>query len=139
MYYLIRLGKMVEIGSGKKGIVAASVLSGLQSVLRLYFFYLGITGGIGDFLTTPVSQGTLQFINSVFLILGIAGVVATLGLLMGRRWGLWGAIMVLVSTVVFDVWGFKIQSTAAMGVVMPVLAMILLYRGRSRFTGAEPR
>ena len=130
---------MVEIGSGKKGIVAASVLSGLQSVLRLYFFYLGITGGIGDFLTTPVSQGTLQFINSVFLILGIAGVVATLGLLMGRRWGLWGAIMVLVSTVVFDVWGFKIQSTAAMGVVMPVLAMILLYRGRSRFTGAEPR
>jgi len=127
MYYLISLGDMKRIGSGRRTIVIASALSGLQSVLRLYFSYLGFTGGIGEFLTAPVSQGTLQFINSIFLVLGIAGFVATLGLLMERRWGLWCALLVLVSTVVFDVWGLKIQSTAAMGVVMPVLSLILLY------------
>lgn len=132
MYYLINLENMKRIGSGRKGIVAASALSGLQSVLRLYFSYLGFAGGIGEFLTAPVSQGTLQFINWVFLVLGVAGIVATLGLLMGRRWGLWCAILVLASTVVFDVWGMKIQSTAAMGVIMPALAMILIYRGRPR-------
>lgn len=121
---------MKRIGSGKRVIVTASALSGLQSILRLYFSYLGFTGGIDKFLTSPISQGTLLFINSIFLILGIAGIVATIGLLMERKWGLWCAILVSVSTVVFDVWGLRIQSTAVMGFVMPVLTMILLYKGR---------
>ncbi len=133
MYYLLKMENMKRIGSVKRIIHAASALSGLQAMLRLYFSYLGFTGGIDEFLTSPVSQSTLQFINSIFLILGIAGIVTTLGLLRERKWGLWSAFLVLVSTVVFDIWGLKIQSTAAMGIVMPVLSMILLYKGRFRF------
>lgn len=138
MYYLIDVDEMKRNGSGRKTIVIASALSGLQSMLRLYFSYLGFTGGIGEFLTSPVSQGTLQFINSIFLLLGVTGIVATLGLLKERKWGLWCAILVLASTVVFDVWGLKIQSTAAMGIIKPVLSMILLYKGRFRFARVDP-
>jgi hypothetical protein len=133
MYYLINMEKMKRNGSGRRTTTIASALSGLQSILRLYFSYLGYTEGIDEFLTTPVPQGTLQFINVVFFILGVAGIVATLGLLLERKWGLWWAFMVTVLTVVFDTWGLKIQSTAAMGIVMPVLSMILIYMGRLRF------
>jgi hypothetical protein len=136
MYYL-KLGNTKNTGSGKRAFAAASALSGLQSLLRFYFFYLGFTGGIGEFLTSPVSQGTLQFINSVFLVLGIAGMVATLGLFMEKRWGLGCSFIVLVSTVVFDAWGSRIQSTAVMGVVMPVLSLIILSRGGFRFVQGE--
>ncbi len=124
---------MKRVGSGKRVILTASALSGLQSILRLYFAYLGFTGGIDEFLTAPVSQGTLQFINSIFLILGIAGVVATLGLLLEMKWGLWYAVLISVFTIFFDVWGLTIQSTAAIGLVMPVLIMILLYKGRHAY------
>ncbi|NQT09296.1 hypothetical protein HQ586_09480 [Candidatus Bathyarchaeota archaeon] len=130
---------MKRIGSGKRVIVAVSALSGLQSILRLYFSYLGFTGGIDEFLTSPVSQGTLHFINSAFLLLGIAGILATLGLIIGKKWGLWCSFLVLVSTVVFDVWGFKIQSTAVLGIIMPALSMIHLYKERFRFARVDPQ
>ncbi len=130
---------MKRIGSGKRVIVAVSALSGLQSTLRLYFSYLGFTGGIDEFLTSPVSQGTLQFINSIFLLLGIAGILATLGLIMEKKWGLWCSFLVLVSTVVFDIWGFKIQSTAMLGIIMPALSMILLYKEGFRFARVDPQ
>jgi len=124
---------MKRFDSEKRVILSASALSGLQSILRIYFAYLGFTGGINEFLTTPISQGTLQFINYIFSILGIAGMVATLGLLMEREWGLWCAILVSVFTVFFDVWGLTIQYTAAIGFVIPILIMILLYKGRHAY------
>jgi uncharacterized membrane protein (DUF2068 family) len=86
-----------------------------------------------------VSPSTLALINSAFLVLGVAGLVAAYGLLRDNRWGYWGALIVNIATIVFDVWGFTLQSSAALGFVMPVISIILLYRARDRFTSGEER
>ncbi len=120
-------------GGRSKGIMSVAALSILQSILRLYFSYLGTTGGIKDFLTAQVSSATLQFINVVFLLLGVAGLITAYGLWQKKKWGYWGTILVSVLTILFDVWGLTIQSTAALVFVFPALSISLLTRIRSQF------
>jgi len=51
-----------------------------------------------------------------------------------KRWGYWGAILVSIYIIVFDVWAsVAVQSTAAMGLVVPALLILYLYSKRSPF------
>ena len=108
-----------------KLLIGVNILNG---VFRLYFAYLGTTPAIKEFLTTPVTVGTMNIINLVFLLLGLGGVVASVGLLRGNEWGTKALILVSIVTILFDVWGYTIQSSAALGFIAPVVTLFLLYR-----------
>ena len=110
-----------------------------KDALKRALHFIGTTDQIYDFLTVEVSPSTLALINSAFLVLGVAGLVTAYGLLRDSRWGYWGALIVNIATIVFDVWGFTVQSSAALGFVMPVISIILLYRARDQFTSGEER
>ena len=106
-------------------LIGANTLNGL---FRLYFAYLGTTPAIKEFLTAPVSDGTMNIINIMFLVLGLGGLVASLGLWRGTEWAPKALILVSVATILFDVWGYTIQSSAALGLIFPIVSLFMLYR-----------
>lgn len=108
-----------------KLLIGANTLNG---VFRLYFAYLGTTPAIKEFLTTPVSEGTMNLINIVFLLLGLGGIVALVGLVRGTEWAPKALILLSVATILFDVWGYAIQSSAALGFIIPIVSLFMLYR-----------
>lgn len=113
-----------------RGIVLVSALSGLQSILRLVFFYLAMTGT--ELLEVEIASSAQQMINIMFLFIGVIGLITAFGLYQMRSWGYWGTIILSVLTIAFDIWGLTIQSTAAMGLILPVIFIIYLLRQRSR-------
>ncbi|MEM2100397.1 MAG: hypothetical protein QXP45_03560 [Thermoproteota archaeon] len=104
----------------------------VQSVGRLYFAVLGTPGGTGRFLDAPIPYETSLVIFVMFLLLGVLGLVAVIGLFGKWRWGLRATLLVSVATIVFDIWGFTIQSTAAIGFIVPVISIICLYWKRTQ-------
>jgi len=102
----------------KKGLVFVVLLNFLQSFGRLSFAILGIRGGIDQFLDAPVSDTTSLILHVMFLFLGASGLVATYGLWKKQKWGFWAVIFVR---------GITIQTTAAMGFVVPVLSICYFY------------
>jgi len=110
-------------------IISTAALWGLQSIGRLYFYYIYMVGGIGEFLTSPVSQGTLQLMMTIFLLLGSVGLIASAGLLLRKRWGLWCTALATGATIIFDIWGLSIQSSAAIGFIVPALSVAAIYFG----------
>lgn len=108
-----------------KLLIGINLLNGL---FRLYFAYLGTTPAIKEFLTAPVTGGTMNIINVMFLILGLGGIIASVGLLRGNDWGAKVLIPVSIVTILFDVWGYTIQTSAALGFITPVVTLFLLYR-----------
>jgi uncharacterized membrane protein (DUF2068 family) len=113
-----------------RGIVLVSALSGLQSILRLVFFYLAMTGA--ELLEVEIASSAQQMINIMFLFIGVVGLITAFGLYRMRSWGYWGTILLSVLTIAFDIWGLTIQSTAAMGLILPVIFIIYLLSRRSR-------
>ena len=113
-----------------RGIVLVSALSGLQSILRLVFFYLAMTGA--ELLEVEIASSAQQMINIMFLFIGVVGLITSFGLYRMRSWGYWGTILLSVLTIAFDIWGLTIQSTAAMGLILPVIFIIYLLSRRSR-------
>lgn len=113
-----------------RGIVLVAALSGLQSILRLVFFYLAMTGT--ELLEVEIASSAQQMINIMFLFIGVIGLITAFGLYQMRSWGYWGTIILSVLTIAFDIWGLTIQSTAAMGLILPVIFIIYLLRQRSR-------
>jgi hypothetical protein len=122
-------------GARPKGLALVAGLSLLQAILRVEFAYIGTTEMINECLTTPVSSATQQVINVVFLLLGLGGFLSAYGLWSMRGWGLMASALVCLATLAFDVWGMTIQSSAAIGFILTALILVLLYRGRYRFTG----
>ena len=92
-----------------------------NSVLRVYFAYLLMTGV--QLLDVQVSQLTMQVLTLMFVSLGVTGLVVSVGLWLNTRWGRVGTVVVSVATVIFDVWGLTIQFTAALGFIVPVIAI----------------
>jgi len=121
----------------EKSLIFVVFLNVLQSVGRLLFALLGISGGIDQFLDVPVSHTISLILHVMFFFLGISGLVATYGLWKKQKWGFWGIIFVSVATIIFDVWGITIQTTAAVGFVVPVLSIGYLYFKRSYLAGAD--
>jgi len=108
-----------------KLLIGANTING---VFRLYFAYLGTTPAIKEFLTVPVSDGTMNLINIMFLLLGLGGIVASVGLVRGNVWAPKALILVSVATILFDVWGYTIQSSSALGFIVPIVSLFMLYR-----------
>ena len=113
-----------------RGIVLVAALSGIQSILRLVFFYLGMTGA--ELLEVEIASSAQQMINIMFLFIGVIGLITAFGLYQMKSWGYWGTILLSVLTIAFDIWGLTIQSTAAMGLILPVIFIIYLLLQRSR-------
>ncbi|MEM2926419.1 MAG: hypothetical protein QW220_06205 [Candidatus Bathyarchaeia archaeon] len=123
-----------KYGAGKidKKIVFVGLLWILQSFGRIFFAVLGTPEGMGKFLDTPVSYATSLILFLMFLSLGVFGLIATIGLLTKRKWGFWSTIGVSIATIAFDLWGLTIQSSAAIGFIIPVISILILYPKKSQ-------
>ncbi|MEM3581221.1 MAG: hypothetical protein QXH40_00755 [Candidatus Bathyarchaeia archaeon] len=99
----------------------------IQSVGRLCFAVVGTPGGMGQFLDTPISNEVSVILFMMFMFLGVLGLVAAFGLLAERRWGFWSTVLASVATIAFDIWGLTIQLTAAIGLIVPIISMGILY------------
>jgi hypothetical protein len=119
-----------------KGITFVGFLWIIQSVGRVSFAALGSPGGMGRFLDVPVSCATSAVLFVMFLSLGVFGLIAAFGLLAGRKWGFWSAMMVSAATIAFDVWGLTMQSTAAIGFIVPAITILTLHSKRSQLLAA---
>jgi uncharacterized membrane protein (DUF2068 family) len=113
------------------GILLLVVLSVLQSLFRLVFFYMSVTGA--ELLEVEMTVSAMQLVNMMFLLIGVAGMITAFGLYQMKRWGYWGTILLSVVTIIFDIWGLTIQFTAAMGLVLPVTFIAYLYPNRELF------
>ena len=98
----------------------------------MLFTYIGTTDMIKEFLTTPVTEQTMMIINISFLILGLAGLISSLSLITRKKWGILSATIVSSATIIFDIWGVTIQSTASMGFIVPIVTLVYFYILRSR-------
>jgi len=107
-------------------------LNFFQSIGRLSFAVLGINGGINQFLDMPVPHMTSSIMHVMFLFLGIGGLVATYGFWRRQKWGLLAVIFVSLIAIVFDIWGVTIQTTAAMGFVVPLVSIGYIYFRKSQ-------
>lgn len=104
------------------------VLNLILGVLRIYFAYLGTTEAIKEFLTVAVSPTTMTIINALFLLLDVGGLIASIGMILKTSWSIKAVVLISVVNVLFDVWGYTIQSTAVLGVVVPVITLLVIYR-----------
>lgn len=104
------------------------VLNLILGVLRIYFAYLGTTEAIKEFLTVAVSPTTMTIINALFLLLGVGGLIASIGMILKTSWSIKAVVLISLVNVLFDVWGYTIQSTAVLGVVVPVITLLVIYR-----------
>ncbi|MBU7013343.1 MAG: DUF2127 domain-containing protein [Theionarchaea archaeon] len=123
--------KNVE-NTGKSRLLV-SLLNFLQACGRLLFAGAGLSGGIDQFLDVPVSAATALVLHAMFFFLGISGLFAAYGLWRGKKWGFWAILLIGAVTIVFDIWGYTIQKTAAIGFVVPVISIGFLYLKRSKF------
>jgi len=104
----------------------------LQSAGRIAFAAIGSPLGMGQFLDVPISSATSIVLFVMFLLLGVFGLIAAFGLLTRRKWGFWSIMLVSVATIAFDTWGLAIQSTAAIGFIIPIISILtLLFKNRS--------
>ena len=110
-----------------KAVIFAGLLWMVQSVGRLCFAAVGTPEGMGQFLNNPISYETSAILFMMFLFLGVLGLVAAFGLLAGRKWGFWSTMLASVATIAFDIWGLTIQFTAAIGLIVPIISIGILY------------
>jgi len=127
-------GEIKSSRTRTRGVILVVLLWVLNSALRLIFGYMSASGV--PMLDTPVSAATLQTINVMFFFLGVSGFIATFGLWQMKRWGFWGIILVSTATIVFDIWGFTVQYTAAMGFIVPAISIFYLYFKKSQLLTA---
>lgn len=111
------------------------LLVAAQSALRIFFFVASFSY---DFVEEEVSDEVMLATNALFLVLGVAGLVFVYPLAKRQRIGYLGTLAVCFATIVFDIWGmFAVQSSAAMGMVVPVVAMAYLVWRREMFADPE--
>lgn len=108
-----------------------------QAAMRLMFFYIIQTGGIDQFLEVTIGQGTLQIIGVIFLVLGVAGVASVYGFIKRLDWGVKAVLAVSVFTILFDVWGYMVQSSAFLGFIVPGLTLAILFKERKHLEAVQ--
>ena len=109
------------------------ILLVLESALRVFFYYEAVDAGV-QLLQPMPPPTTMEVVNSVNLILGLAGFVVVLGLLTMRRWGFWGTVVLSVLTILFDgTSSIAVSPTAFAGLVLPFVFLAILLPRRSSF------
>ena len=108
------------------------LLNILQSTGRLFFAILGLSGGMKQFLDVSISPATDGFLLLMFFILGISGYIAIYGVWQQRPWGIKGILFVSGLTILFDIWGLTIQTTAALGFIVPLCTILFIYAKKSQ-------
>lgn len=115
--------------------IAVCALAVLQSFARVAI-PLSMAAAGGPVLENPVSDEVMLFINAMFYLLGAFGLVAAYGLWNGERWGFNGTLVLSAVTIAFDVWAVAtVQSSAAMGIVLPAVFIAYLLLIRKDFLG----
>jgi len=107
----------------------------IQAVMRILFAYIETIDMIKEFLTTPVTQQTMTIINTSSLILGLTGLISSFGLITKKKWGILSTTIISGATIIFDIWGVTIQSTASLGFLVPVITLVYFYIFRGRGNG----
>jgi hypothetical protein len=124
----------------KLGMDAVTLLAFVQGVLRTYFGLAG-AGMLGaasrdqvmSLIDTPVAN-ELVVIAAPFLLLGVLGIAATVGLALRRPWGLYSTVIVSLATIAYDLWAIlEIQSSALIGLVVPAICIAYLVMRRDAF------
>jgi len=121
----------------RKGLIIVCLLAVIQSIAR-FAIPLSLSTMDGPVLDNPVSDEIMMFINGMFYLIGALGFVTAFGLWTQKRWGYLGTLVLSAATIVFDVWAIvTVQSSAAMGIVLPALFMIYLLLIRRDFQEEE--
>lgn len=117
----------------RKGLIVVCLLAVVQSIAR-FAIPLTLSTMDGPVLENPVSDELMMFINGMFYLLGLFGLITAYGLWTERRWGYLGTLVLSAATIVFDVWAIvTVQSSAAMGIVLPALFIAYLFLIRRDF------
>jgi len=117
----------------RKGLMIVCVLAVIQSIAR-FAIPLSLSAMDGPVLDKPVSDELMMFINAMFYLLGLFGFITAFGLWTQKRWGYLGTLVLSAVTIVFDVWAIvTVQSSAAMGIVLPALFIAYLLMIRRDF------
>lgn len=113
--------------------IVVCALAVVQSIAR-FAIPLMLSTMDGPVLDNPVSDGLMMFINGMFYLLGLFGFITAYGLWTERRWGYLGTLILSAATVAFDVWAIvTVQSSAALGIVLPALFIAYLLMIRRNF------
>jgi hypothetical protein len=124
------------VAEGTRSILAVGALGILEALLRLFFYYEAVFAGVPLLQPMPPAS-TMNVVNAINLILGLAGLVVSSGLLLMTRWGYWGMIVVSVLTIVFDgVSAVTVSPTAFAGLILPVVFIVVLIRKRAEYFGS---
>jgi hypothetical protein len=106
-----------------------------QSTLRLMLPAYIVQAGFPD-TGNAASPEVQAMILVMFVLIGVAGIIATYGLLTGSRWGYTMTIALSLATIVFDAWAIAaVQATALLGLVLPVVFIAYLIANRSDYHG----
>jgi len=117
------------------GFVLIGVLGLLQAVLRMAFFGMMMSGNSVE-LEHDISTLESDFMAAMFGLLGIAGVLTSIGILLKTPWGYYGTLFFSAVTIAFDVWGvLAVQITAVMGFVFPALFIAYLLVKKEEYLG----
>ena len=118
-----------------KLILTVGALGVLEALLRIIFYYEAVFAGVPLLQPMPPAS-TMNIVNPINLVLGIAGLLVIFGLLMMTRWGFWGTITVSLVTVVFDGASAALVSpTAFAGLILPLSFLVVLVPKRTQYSG----
>ncbi len=90
------------------------------------------------YLVPGAVEATPMFVIYVGVVLGIVGIVATVGLWMMKNWGFWASIIVSVLNILLNVLGLAMVPTAALQAVIAlqtigfILVIVLIVLPTSR-------
>ena len=119
-------------------LIALGILGILEAVLRLFFYCEAVFAGV-QLLQPMPPPSTMDVVNAINLVLGLAGLVVISGLLLAARWGIWGTVMVSDLTIIFDgVSAASVSLIALAGLILPILFLLVLIPRRRGYFVLHP-
>lgn len=113
------------------------ILAVLQGILRFAIAF-SILSGNGPELENPISDELSLAINGIFIVLGGAGILTAVGLWQMKAWGYVATLVLSAGTIFFDLLaGALIQSSAYMGMILPIVFIGYLLLNKDDFQGAS--
>jgi len=129
--------KLKMIFDRKAGLAMICILAVLQGILRFAIAF-SILSGNGPELENPISDELSLAINGIFIVLGGAGILTAVGLWQMKAWGYVSTLVLSAGTIIFDLLaGALIQSSAYMGMILPIVFIVYLLLNKDDFQGAS--